>query len=408
MEQIRFQKEKGKASAYRVGVRTTAHTPKGSLLIRWRIGRAKASVFPEPVWAIPMQSRPARMAGIQPAWIGVGRRIDIVPIEAMRAGEMPRLEKEEVGLDEDGAVGGGDAAVGERGRAEGTDEEGTAEGLGLGAVTREGSFMREGRAVEVRGADGVSSSSMSGSAPRPWRAKVSKSGSLDSSEASSCSSSESDPCSDPCSDATSSSSPADVYGRSRAEVGAGREVEDEVVLEVGLGWFELSFCFLAGGIARGVSGPRCEVRRQTDGQRRMWLSRGEEERGGKGTRASASTEDVSIHQYAVRSPSLSHTITTTSISQVDNPPNRPPVDHLRRRLSRPSGLLLCFFPRGCSIQSSTLLVPLSPSTLELNTEWRTGSGRGLVARRGRLGGCREVRGARTGHQDSRSRQGRMG
>jgi len=47
-----------KSSADLVGVRTTAKTPKGSLAIRSKMGKAKAKVLPLPVCAPPMQSRP--------------------------------------------------------------------------------------------------------------------------------------------------------------------------------------------------------------------------------------------------------------------------------------------------------------------------------------------------------------
>jgi len=52
----------------RVGVSTRAYTPKGSRASFWRIGITKAAVFPEPVWAHPMTSRPARVAGIVFTW----------------------------------------------------------------------------------------------------------------------------------------------------------------------------------------------------------------------------------------------------------------------------------------------------------------------------------------------------
>jgi hypothetical protein len=43
---------------YRVGVRMSANIPYGSSDHFWRIGAAKAIVFPEPVLAPPIQSRP--------------------------------------------------------------------------------------------------------------------------------------------------------------------------------------------------------------------------------------------------------------------------------------------------------------------------------------------------------------
>lgn len=42
----------------RVGVRTSAKMPVGSLAHFWRIGAAKATVLPEPVREPPMQSLP--------------------------------------------------------------------------------------------------------------------------------------------------------------------------------------------------------------------------------------------------------------------------------------------------------------------------------------------------------------
>ena len=36
------------------------------------MGRAKARVLPDPVWATPITSCPSRMAGMQLVWMGVG------------------------------------------------------------------------------------------------------------------------------------------------------------------------------------------------------------------------------------------------------------------------------------------------------------------------------------------------
>ena len=61
------------AASSRVGERTRARVfPAVSFMRRWRIGRRKAAVLPEPVWVVPMTSRPPRMAGIASRWIGVG------------------------------------------------------------------------------------------------------------------------------------------------------------------------------------------------------------------------------------------------------------------------------------------------------------------------------------------------
>lgn len=38
----------------------------------WRMGKAKAAVFPLPVSARPIKSRPSRASGIDSAWMGVG------------------------------------------------------------------------------------------------------------------------------------------------------------------------------------------------------------------------------------------------------------------------------------------------------------------------------------------------
>lgn len=50
-------------------------------------------VFPDPVCADPMQSRPARMGGIHAACTGVGERIDMLLSERMRKGETPSPAK---------------------------------------------------------------------------------------------------------------------------------------------------------------------------------------------------------------------------------------------------------------------------------------------------------------------------
>jgi len=61
------------AASSRVGERTRTAVPRwGCFRRRWRIGRRKAAVLPDPVWAVPMTSRPARIAGIASRWIGVG------------------------------------------------------------------------------------------------------------------------------------------------------------------------------------------------------------------------------------------------------------------------------------------------------------------------------------------------
>lgn len=60
-------------AAVRVGERTRARVFPGACRSKcWRIGRRKAAVLPEPVWAVPITSRPERIAGIASRWIVVG------------------------------------------------------------------------------------------------------------------------------------------------------------------------------------------------------------------------------------------------------------------------------------------------------------------------------------------------
>ena len=61
----------------RVGVSTSARmgrlpSPSGWAQSRCSIGRAKAAVFPVPVWAQPTRSRPASTGGIAFCWMGEG------------------------------------------------------------------------------------------------------------------------------------------------------------------------------------------------------------------------------------------------------------------------------------------------------------------------------------------------
>lgn len=55
-----------------VGVRISAKIPYGSSANFCRIGRAKASVLPDPVCETPIQFFPSRILGIQCSWTGVG------------------------------------------------------------------------------------------------------------------------------------------------------------------------------------------------------------------------------------------------------------------------------------------------------------------------------------------------
>jgi hypothetical protein len=56
----------------RVGARTSPKKACGLSSRACRIGKAKAAVFPLPVSASPIKSRPSRASGIDCAWIGVG------------------------------------------------------------------------------------------------------------------------------------------------------------------------------------------------------------------------------------------------------------------------------------------------------------------------------------------------
>lgn len=55
-----------------VGVRTSPNIPYGSSLSLFKMGSAKARVFPLPVFAQPMQSSPFKTWGMQFCWMGVG------------------------------------------------------------------------------------------------------------------------------------------------------------------------------------------------------------------------------------------------------------------------------------------------------------------------------------------------
>jgi hypothetical protein len=57
------------------------------------MGTANAIVFPEPVWADPMQSRPVRMGGIQAVCTDVGARIDMLANERFKKASTPKLVK---------------------------------------------------------------------------------------------------------------------------------------------------------------------------------------------------------------------------------------------------------------------------------------------------------------------------
>lgn len=57
------------------------------------MGSANARVLPEPVWADPIQSRPAKMGGMHAVWTWVGCRIDMAARARTRKGSTPRLSK---------------------------------------------------------------------------------------------------------------------------------------------------------------------------------------------------------------------------------------------------------------------------------------------------------------------------
>lgn len=75
------------------------------------MGRAKAAVFPEPVWAMPRTSSPARILGMQWSWTGVGLVMPrAAQVEIVHSGR-PRAEKEaELGLGSFSSWGGGGLA----------------------------------------------------------------------------------------------------------------------------------------------------------------------------------------------------------------------------------------------------------------------------------------------------------
>src|SRR2546425_13277024 len=61
------------AASSRVGERMRARVRPGDCFMsRCRIGRRNAAVFPDPVCAVPITSRPDRMAGVAPFLIGGG------------------------------------------------------------------------------------------------------------------------------------------------------------------------------------------------------------------------------------------------------------------------------------------------------------------------------------------------
>src|ERR1700737_2518160 len=55
------------------------------------MGSPKASVFPDPVFALPQMSRPASTSGIVRAWIGKGESMPSAASAATRSGETPSV-----------------------------------------------------------------------------------------------------------------------------------------------------------------------------------------------------------------------------------------------------------------------------------------------------------------------------
>jgi hypothetical protein len=57
------------------------------------IGRPKAAVLPEPVWAMATMSRPARCGGIACAWIGFGVTMPAAAADLRSGPEIPSAAK---------------------------------------------------------------------------------------------------------------------------------------------------------------------------------------------------------------------------------------------------------------------------------------------------------------------------
>ena len=57
------------------------------------MGAANATVLPEPVLEPPMQSRPAKIAGIQAFWMRVGRVMAMCERDVVSHGSVPRVAK---------------------------------------------------------------------------------------------------------------------------------------------------------------------------------------------------------------------------------------------------------------------------------------------------------------------------
>ncbi len=59
----------------------------------WTIGKPKARVLPDPVFALPVMSRPVRASGIASSWMGNGASMSRRASSAARSSATPRPEK---------------------------------------------------------------------------------------------------------------------------------------------------------------------------------------------------------------------------------------------------------------------------------------------------------------------------
>lgn len=82
---------------YRVGAMTQANRGWGFAQRAWRMGREKAAVFPDPVWASPMMSLPWSAYGMASFWMSDGLVNFIVSQASHRGAMMPRSANETAG-----------------------------------------------------------------------------------------------------------------------------------------------------------------------------------------------------------------------------------------------------------------------------------------------------------------------
>ena len=82
---------------YRVGAMTQANRGWGFAQRAWRMGREKAAVFPDPVWASPMMSLPWSAYGMASFWMSDGLVNFIVSHASQRGAMMPRSANETAG-----------------------------------------------------------------------------------------------------------------------------------------------------------------------------------------------------------------------------------------------------------------------------------------------------------------------